>query len=93
MSSVTTSFFAASSFSSRDPVSLSRLKLLPIPLILVATRHEFCLELLFPLEYLSEHELLCRDQVYLPVVMILVATSFFCLLPLSRLRLKTSNLF
>ena len=38
MFSVTTSFFAASSFSCRDPVSLSRLKLLPIPLILVATK-------------------------------------------------------
>ena len=38
MSSVTTSFFAASSFSCCDPVSLSRLKLLPIPLILVATK-------------------------------------------------------
>ena len=38
MSSVITSFFTASSFSCRDPVSLSRLKLLPIPLILVATK-------------------------------------------------------
>ena len=37
MSSITTSFFATSSFSCRDLVSLSRLKLLPIPLILVAT--------------------------------------------------------
>ena len=35
---VTTSFFEISSFSCRDPVSLSRLKLLPIPLILVATK-------------------------------------------------------
>ena len=38
MSYVITSFFAASSFSCRDLVSLSRLKLLPIPLILVATK-------------------------------------------------------
>ena len=38
MSSITTLFFAASSFNCRDPVSLSRLKLLPIPLILVATK-------------------------------------------------------
>ena len=38
MSSVTTSFFVAFSFSCRDLVSLSRLKLLPIPLILVATK-------------------------------------------------------
>ena len=38
MSSVTTSFFAAFSFSCRDPVSLSRLKLLLIPLILVETK-------------------------------------------------------
>ena len=38
MSSVTKSFLAASSFSCRDPVSLSRLKFLPIPLILVATK-------------------------------------------------------
>ena len=38
MSSVTTSFFAATSFSCRDLVSLSQLKLLPIPLILVATK-------------------------------------------------------
>ena len=38
MSFVTTSFFAASSFSCRDPVSLSRLKLLSIPLILIATK-------------------------------------------------------
>ena len=38
MSSVTTLFFAASSFGCRDPVSLSRLNLLPIPLILVATK-------------------------------------------------------
>ena len=38
MSYVTTSFFTASSFSCRDLVSLSRLKLLPIPLILVATK-------------------------------------------------------
>ena len=37
MSSVTTLFFVASSFGCRDPVSLSRRKLLPIPLILVAT--------------------------------------------------------
>ena len=37
MSSVTTSFFAASSFGYRDLVSLSRPELLPIPLILVAT--------------------------------------------------------
>ena len=36
MSYVTTSFFAASSFSCHDPVSLSRLK--PIPLILVVTK-------------------------------------------------------
>ena len=38
MSSITTSFFAASSFSCRYPVSLSQLKLLPIPLILIATK-------------------------------------------------------
>ena len=37
MSSITTSFFAVSSFSCRDPVSFSRLKLLAIPFILVAT--------------------------------------------------------
>ena len=37
MSSITTSFFEVSSFSCRDLVSLSRLKLLPIPLILVVT--------------------------------------------------------
>ena len=38
MSSITTSFFSASSFSCSNLVSLSRLKLLPIPLILVATK-------------------------------------------------------
>ena len=38
MSYVTTLFFAAFSFGCRDPVSLSRLDLLPIPLILVATK-------------------------------------------------------
>ena len=38
MSSVMTLFLAASSFGCRDLVSLSRLKLLPIPLILVATK-------------------------------------------------------
>ena len=37
MSSITTSFFATSSFSCRDLVYLSQLKLFPIPLILVAT--------------------------------------------------------
>ena len=35
---VTTLFFAASSFGCRNPVSLSLLNLLPIPLILVATK-------------------------------------------------------
>ena len=35
---VTTLFFTASSFGCRDLVSLSRLKLLPIPLILVAIK-------------------------------------------------------
>ena len=67
MSSVTTSFFAASSFSCCDPVSLLRLKLLPIPLILVATkfqlRHRFFLEFLLYMESLLRHELLCHDQV------------------------------
>ena len=67
MSSVTTSFFAASSFSYRDPISLSRLKLLPIPLILLRLsfqlRHEFCLEFFLSLESLLRLELLCRDQV------------------------------
>ena len=38
MSSVATLFFASSSFSCRDQVSLLRLKLLPIPLILVMTK-------------------------------------------------------
>ena len=38
MSYVTTLFFAASSFGCRNPISLSRLNLLPIPLILVATK-------------------------------------------------------
>ena len=38
MSSVTTLFFASSSFGCFDPVSLSRLNLLPIPLILVASK-------------------------------------------------------
>ena len=38
MSSVTTLFFATSLFGCRDPVSLSRFNLLPIPLILVATK-------------------------------------------------------
>ena len=37
MSSVTTSFLAAS-IGYRDPVSLSQSELLPIPLILVATK-------------------------------------------------------
>ena len=38
MSCVMTSFLAASSFSYHNPVSLSQLKMLPIPLILVATK-------------------------------------------------------
>ena len=38
MSSITTLFFAASSFSCRDPISFSRLKLLHIPLILAAIK-------------------------------------------------------
>ena len=38
MSYITASFFIASSFSFRDSVSLSQLKLLSIPLILVATK-------------------------------------------------------
>ena len=38
MSSITTLFLAASSFSCHDLVSLSRLKLLPILLILVVTK-------------------------------------------------------
>ena len=38
MPCIATSFFATSSFSCRDPVSLSQLKLLPIPLILVVTK-------------------------------------------------------
>ena len=38
MSYVTTLFFATSSFGCHDIVSLSRLKLLSIPLILVATK-------------------------------------------------------
>ena len=38
MSSVTTLFFASSSFGCYDPVSLSRLYFLPIPLFLVATK-------------------------------------------------------
>ena len=38
MSSVTTLFFASSSFGGHDPVSLSRLNLLPIPFILIATK-------------------------------------------------------
>ena len=38
MSSVATSFFAASSFSCCNPFSLSRLKLLSTPLILVVTK-------------------------------------------------------
>ena len=38
MSSITTLFFAASSFGCHDLVSLSQLNLLPIPLILVATK-------------------------------------------------------
>ena len=38
MSSIITLFFAASSFGYRDPVSLSRLNLLPILLILVADK-------------------------------------------------------
>ena len=38
MSFVTTLFFAASSFGCHNPVSLSRLNLLPILLILVATK-------------------------------------------------------
>ena len=38
MSSIATSFFPTSSFSCRDLVSLSRLKLLPIPLIPVVTK-------------------------------------------------------
>ena len=38
MSSVTTLFFAASSFGCHDLIALSRFKLLPIPLILVATK-------------------------------------------------------
>ena len=56
MSFITTLFFAASSFGCHDPVSLSRLNLLPIPLILVATkfqlRHGFFLEFLLSLESL-----------------------------------------
>ena len=38
MSPVTTLFFASSSFGCYDPVSLSRLNLLPIPLFLIATK-------------------------------------------------------
>ena len=65
MSSITMSFFATSSFSFRYPVSLSRLKLLPISLFLVATPFSSLQVFMSRPGCPSLYWVMCRDLIFM----------------------------